>query len=137
MEITKVITQSIQATTAKKAEKPGEKKQKFSLDEASEQIQAKSSPGIMLTPIDALFLNLDQRRKERKQALNKSEEILKQLEYLRVGIISGKISKNILENIANLLEGYSKTITEEPLQSLLLEVETRAKVELAKLEKAV
>jgi len=91
----------------------------------------------MLTPIDALFLNLDQRRKERKQALNKSEEILKQLEYLRVGIISGKISKNILENIANLLEGYSKTITEEPLQSLLLEVETRAKVELAKLEKAV
>jgi len=29
MEITMVITQSIQETTAKKAEKPGEKKQKF------------------------------------------------------------------------------------------------------------
>ena len=67
--------------------------------------------------------------------VEKSHKILEQLEELRLGIITGSIGPETLTNIAALLHNHSQNVMDEPLRSILLEVETRAKVELAKLEK--
>ncbi len=135
MDISKIATHNVQNTNTKKLKTVGSGGGKFSLGKSTEAAQITTPFEVRLVPIDALFLNLDQRRKGHKQAIEKSDQILNQLDSLRLGIISGSISKETLENIAALLQHHSQTIMEEPLRTLILEVETRAKVELAKLEK--
>ena len=134
MDITK-IAQGVKNTSAQKPGKAVGSREKFSLGESTEVPQTHAPVGIRFAPIDALFLNLDQRRKGHRQAIEKSDQILKQLDSLHMGIISGSVSRETLENISILLKSHSQAITEEPLRTLILEVETRAKVELAKLEK--
>lgn len=135
MDITKIVTQGVKNTNAQKPGKAVGKQEKFSLGENAEVSHNQAPAGIRFTPIDALFLNLDQRRKGQQQAIEKSDKILNQLDSLRMGIITGSIPRETLENISTLLQAHSQAITEEPLRTLILEVETRAKVELAKLEK--
>ena len=135
MDITKITTQNVQGTTLKKTQQTGVSSDKFSLGQSSEPHTTTIHSGIMLTPIDALFLNLDERRKGHKQAIEKSNKILDQLESLRVGIITGNISGETLTNIATLLHSHRQSVMDEPLRSIILEVETRARVELAKLER--
>ncbi len=135
MDITKISTQGVKNTNAHKLGKIGSSHEKFSLGENTEIRQTQAPVGIRLTPIDALFLNLDQRRKSHRKAIEKSDQILNQLDSLRMDIITGSISRETLENISILLQTHSQAILEEPLRTLILEVETRAKVELAKLEK--
>lgn len=130
MDITKITNFNIQGSTIKK-DQPRLGSDKFTI---GHNPQAALLSGIVLTPIDALFLNLDARRKNNKKAVEKSNQIVNQLENLRIEIISGNINKQTLSNIAQLL--HKQDITEEPLRSIILEVETRAKVELAKLESA-
>lgn len=135
MDITKVTTLGTQSISSKKTEKVKKSGEKFTLEESIETPQIQAPSGITLTPIDALFLNLDQRRKGHAQAIERSDKILKELENLRAGIICGSISKETLEKITEFLQSHNQTVIEEPLRSLVLEIETRAKVELAKLEK--
>jgi len=138
MNISKITTSgtgSVQSASPKKLEKPSIGSDKFTLGQSDETKQANATSGITLSPIDALFLNLDQRRKGHKQAIEKSNKILEQLEELRLGIITGSIGPETLTNIAALLHSHSQNVMDEPLRSIILEVETRAKVELAKLEK--
>lgn len=135
MDITKIAPQGIKNTSPQKPGKILGNHEKFSLGENTEVLQNQAPTGIRFTPIDALFLNLDQRRKGQRQAIEKSDQILNQLNNLRMGIITGSIPRETLENITALLQTHSQSITEEPLRTLILEVETRAKVELAKLEK--
>lgn len=134
MDITKVVP-GVKSISAQKPGKIAGNREKFSLGESAKAQQIQISSGIHLTPIDALFLNLDQRSRGRRHAIEKTNKILNQLDSLRMGIISGNISRETLENISALLQAHSQTIMEEPLRTLILEVETRAKVELAKLDK--
>lgn len=135
VDITKIATQGVKNTSIQKPGKVLRNHEKFSLGENIDVPQNQASTGIRFTPIDALFLNLDQHHKRQRQAIEKSDQILNQLDNLRMGIITGSIPRETLENITTLLQTHSQTITEEPLRTLILEVETRAKVELAKLEK--
>ena len=134
MDITKITTHGVQGAILKKIQKTGVSSDKFTIGQNNETQTTTATPGIMLTPIDALFLNLDERRKGHKQAIEKSNKILNQLENLRIGIVTGSIEKETLVNIAALLHNHIQNVIDEPLRSLLLEVETRARVELAKLE---
>jgi uncharacterized protein YgbK (DUF1537 family) len=134
MDITK-ISQGIKSISTPKPGKIVGNREKFSLGESATVQQIQAPSGIYLTPIDALFLNLDERRKGHRQAIEKTTQILNQLDSLRMGIISGSISRETLQDISTLLQTHSQTIIEEPLRTLILEVETRAKVELAKLKK--
>ena len=62
-------------------------------------------------------------------------DVLDDLERLRIGIISGVVPRADLERIAASVE-QRRTQTDDPaLESILDEIELRAKVELAKLER--
>lgn len=133
MDITKVATYGVKSTSPKKLAKVsgGEK---FSLGESAEVIKALTPNEIKLGSIDALFLNLDARRKGQKQAIKKGDELLKQLDDLRINIIGGSIPKLALEKIAKTMKEQVESTVDEKLRNILLEIETRAAVELAKLE---
>ena len=60
----------------------------------------------------------------------KSKKILNMLKNLEVGILSGDVTKNSLENLSKMI---SKLNTEdEKLQQIFDEIQLRAKIELAK-----
>jgi hypothetical protein len=134
MDITKIATYGIRGASPKKLERvKGD--EKFSLGESSTIAETFAPMEIKLSPIDALFLNLDSRRRGQKQAIEKGDKILKQLDELRLDIITGSIPKDTLENITSLLKDQIESTIDERLRNILLEIETRARVELAKLER--
>lgn len=134
MDITKIATFSVKSTSPKKLEKV-KTDEKFSLEESAEVIKALTPNEIKLGSIDALFLNLDARRKGQRQAIKKGDELLNQLDELRINIISGSIPKQILQNISIVLKECVEATIDDKLRDILLEIETRAMVELAKLER--
>ncbi len=65
--------------------------------------------------------------------VNRAEELLDQLDRIRVGILTGGISGATLQNIVNRLAKRRSDGVEPRLAALIDEIELRARVELAKL----
>lgn len=134
MDITKITTQAIRAPQAKVVSK-NKTGDKFSLNETDETTQTPAQTNVQFTPLDALFLNLDQNRKKQKEFVEHGKDLLEKLDNLRMGIIAGHMPRNVLQTISDALTKRNGLPTEEPLRNILLEIETRAKVELAKLDR--
>lgn len=62
-------------------------------------------------------------------------DVLDQLERLRIGIISGIVPRHDLERIAASVERQRSRTNDPALEQILNEIELRAKVELAKLDR--
>ena len=62
-------------------------------------------------------------------------DVLDQLERLRVGIISGIVPRHDLERIATSVARQRMRTNDPVLEQILNEIELRAKVELAKLDR--
>lgn len=62
-------------------------------------------------------------------------DVLDQLEQLRIGLIGGVIPRHELERIATTVERQRVSTDDPALESILDEIELRAKVELAKLDR--
>jgi hypothetical protein len=65
--------------------------------------------------------------------INRAEDLLDQLDRIRVGILTGGISGATLQNIVNRLAQRRSDGVEPRLAALIDEIELRARVELAKL----
>jgi hypothetical protein len=63
-------------------------------------------------------------------------DVLDQLEQLRIGIIGGAVPRQDLERIADAVERQRERTDDPQLELILDEIELRAKVELAKLDRA-
>lgn len=70
----------------------------------------------------------------RRRALRRGEELLEELEQIRLGLLSGHIAKADLERLAHSLE-RREPVEDARLAEALAEIELRAAVELAKLER--
>ena len=70
----------------------------------------------------------------RKRAVRRGEELLEELEEVRLGILSGTIPRDRLKRLAQSLEQTRERVEDEQLAEVLAEIELRAAVELAKLE---
>jgi hypothetical protein len=69
----------------------------------------------------------------RKRARKRGDDILDELERIRVGLLMGRIPLSGLKRLAALL-GQARPAVEDPrLEQVLAEIEVRAAVELAKL----
>lgn len=97
-----------------------------------------SSQVFNLVNLDALFLDVNQDKSSKSRYIKTMDDLLDKLENIRRSLLTGSISKNTLLNINNSLESLSKGRVDDPkLKYLILEVETRVKVELAKLDKMI
>lgn len=70
---------------------------------------------------------------ERKAEIRHGEDLLDRLDQIRVGILTGRVSRSMLEDIVNRLDVRRRSGADPRLTALIDEIELRAKVELAKL----
>jgi hypothetical protein len=87
------------------------------------------------TTVDALFLLLDKNDTPQRKILNRGNLILDYLEKIRLGLVMGEIGYESLSNLNQILQKHIPEEMDSKLQELMREIETRAQVELAKLEK--
>ncbi len=87
------------------------------------------------TAVDTLFLLLDKNDSPQRRALDRANLILDYLERIRLGLVTGEIGRESLLNLSQILQKHIPEELDLKLQELMREVETRAQVELAKLEK--
>jgi len=69
-------------------------------------------------------------RKARKRA----SDLLEHLEKVRIGLLTGELSKNVLSQLAHTISTHRDKVMDPRLAEILDEVDLRAQVELAKLE---
>jgi len=73
----------------------------------------------------------------RRQARARGEALLDGLEELRIGLLSGSMSREKLAGLARTIRSARVSIDDPKLQAVLDDIELRAEVELAKLSVAL
>lgn len=117
--------------------KKREKTKAFSVSPSTveESTETQASPHTRATSfVDALFVCLDDKEEGNRQAFTRAELILESLDFLQKDILSGKVSSKNLEDLSKLSQHPQKEGTDPKLIAILQEIETRAQVELAKIE---
>ncbi len=71
----------------------------------------------------------------RARAVRRGDELLDMLDTVRLGVIAGVVPGAHLERLARLVESRGEAIADRALAEVIAEIELRARVELAKLEK--
>jgi hypothetical protein len=72
----------------------------------------------------------------RRRAMGRAGRILDVLEDVKIGLLSGEVSIDDLERLKRAVAEERLNADDERLEGVLNEIETRAAVELAKLERA-
>ena len=90
-----------------------------------------------LNSVNSLFAlqevseDFDGNAKSQKKAF----EMLDYLEDIRLGLLTGDISVDLLNRLGDLTKNWREKYTDPKLQSIIEEIELRSAVELAKLER--
>lgn len=71
---------------------------------------------------------------EKKQAMKRGNDVLDYLDQLRHSLLRGKLSTMQVQNLASAVKDLNYNVADPRLKSVLSDIETRAAVELAKLE---
>jgi hypothetical protein len=89
----------------------------------------------LVTGLDALFSlqEVPDATAERRQALTRGNQLLDRLDDLKLGLLTGSMSRADLSDLARLARSQSVTVSDPDLRDLLGHIELRAAVELAKL----
>jgi Class II flagellar assembly regulator len=88
-----------------------------------------------LAGVDALFFAVESHKSPEEQEVMRAESLLNRLDNIRVGILLGEIPQNVLLELSDLSSKPIAQIDNPQLQEIIQEIETRAKVELAKLDR--
>lgn len=96
-----------------------------------------AAPG-PLTALESILTlqNVDDAASGPSKSVAHGEQLLDLLDNVRDGLLSGGIPRTTLNQLANAVSRRHETFADPKLQSVLDEIELRAKVELAKLEQA-
>jgi hypothetical protein len=92
-----------------------------------------------LTNIGALLAlqSQDDVAERRRRAAKRSTTLLDQLDEIRIAILGGGVSRDQVSALAATLRDYRDQVDDPTLSAILDDVELRAEVELAKLERAL
>ncbi len=110
----------------------------FSVSE-SEQPHAQTVTGPnAIAAVDSILMlqGIDDSTSGRSKGLAHGEQLLEMLDQVRDGLLSGGVPRATLNRLAATLTRKQDNFVDPKLQSVLDEIELRARVELAKLEKA-
>lgn len=101
--------------------------------ESSEDQKTISSHTFCVTALDGLLFHDSTEKENRKKNIQWGNELLDQLDSLRLELLTGNIPQKNLTNLANALKAKRETITDPHLNEIIREIETRVAVELAKM----
>ena len=99
----------------------------------------RAAPLSNLTKIGALLAlqSEDDVQERRRRATKRSNTLLDQLDGIRISILSDGVSREQVRALSNTLREYRDQVDDPGLNAILDDVELRAEVELAKLERAL
>lgn len=72
----------------------------------------------------------------RRRAVQESKSTIETLETLRIGLLTGSIPEHLLHRLTEVVALQKQRVEDPRLMSLIEDIELRAAVELAKLERA-
>jgi len=108
------------------------------LDEAEEAAEAQRMAGLdgVMTVSALLALQgVEDPLSRRKRAMGRASRILDMLDDLKVAMLDGLASPATLDNLAKTVREQRESTDDPRLEDVLNQIETRAAVELAKLER--
>ncbi len=70
----------------------------------------------------------------RRRALRRADKILDELDAVKISLLEGEVPANALSNLVKAVQQTRDSTDDPGLESVLNEIETRAAVEIAKLE---
>lgn len=76
-------------------------------------------------------------RAARKRMRERGEDVLKQLDKIRLGMLTGSLSVGNLLDVADVVATHRERINDPQLSSLLDEIDLRAQIEIAKMRMAL
>jgi hypothetical protein len=99
---------------------------------------SRAAPAASLSNIGALLAlqSDDDVQERRRRATRRSNTLLDQLDGIRLSILGEGVSREQVAALANTLREYRDQVDDPGLNAILDDVELRAEVELAKLERA-
>ena len=109
----------------------------FTVTEASEQERAVTvaGPGPIASVESILTLQgLDDSTSGRSKSVSHGEQLLDMLDQVRDGLLAGGIPRATLNRLATAVSRRQDSFADPKLQTVLDEIDLRARVELAKLE---
>lgn len=109
------------------------------LDDAAETAGAAKAQGVgALTSMSALLAlqSVEDPLQRKRRAVARAGKILDALDELKLGVLDGLISPSGLQRLVDAVREERAGADDPKLQSLLNDIETRAAVELAKLQPA-
>ena len=136
MQITKIANNK---SVSKKpsAQKTGGASFSSHLSQSSEANVASPSSSVSgVMPLDSLLAlqEVGDEPSNRKRQIQHGFNIVEHLDQIRIGLLEGKISESVLNNLDDLINSWREADTDNQLKELIDEIELRAAVELAKLE---
>jgi len=76
-------------------------------------------------------------RPARKRMMQRCDDIIDELDKIRISMLTGDITVGDMVNIADVVASHRETITDPKLTELMDEIDLRAQVELAKMRMAL
>jgi hypothetical protein len=102
-----------------------------------QRAQIVSGPGPIMAVETILTLqSLDDSTDGRSKGLVHGEELLDMLDQVRDGLLAGAIPRTTLNRLASAVSRRQESFADARLQTVLDEIDLRARVELAKLEQS-
>ena len=103
---------------------------------ASQVARASGVGGVMSVGAILALQEVGGPLENRRRAMGRAGRILDVLEDVKIGLLSGEVSADDLERLKRAVRDERLATDDERLEGVLNEIETRAAVELAKLERA-
>lgn len=76
-------------------------------------------------------------RAARRRMRERGDKILRQMDHLRLAILTGNLSVGQIVDIADVVASHREKITDPKMSAVLDEIDLRAQIELAKIKKAM
>lgn len=107
------------------------------LDETAGTGQASGPTGVQAVDSALSVQEVEDREGSRRRARERAELMLDRLEDIRHGLLMGAIPRDRLQELATAVRRQREAVDDPRLVEILDEIELRARVELAKLERSV
>ena len=130
------------APSARRTDKSGGENGGFAKVLAGETEESGEAPSVRsvqpVTAVEALLAvqEIGEEEQRRTKAKRRGESLLDELDEVRHGLLAGSLSRHRLEALVGLVESERPGISDPQLAEVLDEIDLRAQVELAKLQRA-
>jgi len=126
---------------ADKAKKTGKTDSKFDSMVAKAGQADATAATQSITKVDALLavqgVETATDGKSRGRMRDRGDKVLRQLDNIRLGILTGKLNIGEVLNIADVVASHREDIDDPELTAVLDEIDMRAQIEIAKMRKAM